>query len=64
MIGFDVGDVPNIGRVFAKRITRKFTFIWAFKVFFPRVFRRDSYGVKVEGIRVCFGEPQNSFVPT
>jgi len=35
MIGFDVGDVPNIGRVFAKRITRKFTFIWAFKVFFP-----------------------------
>ena len=58
-------ELPDVGRVFTKGISRWSPVIWpGLIISFAGIFRRHSDRVEVEGVLLCFGEPQHDFVAT
>ena len=64
VVSFDVWNLPNVRRVFAKRIARQLTFIGTLEVFLVGVLGRYPDVIEIEGVVVAFCEPQDCFIAT
>ena len=62
MVGFDVGNNPDVPWILAERVAGELPDFFAFEVAFPRVFLRYAHGVEIE-IGFALGEPEDGFVP-
>jgi hypothetical protein len=59
MAGLDVRDIPDVGRIFAERVTAEFAFMRSFVVSLTWIFLRYSYRIEVEFVVFALREPKN-----
>src|SRR5688500_14485441 len=62
MVVFDVGNHPNVTRIFAKRISGELSRTWPFEILLAGIICWHPYRVEVEGVIVRFCEPQDRLV--
>src|SRR5690606_12181899 len=57
VVRFDIGNVPDIRRIFPKRIARKCPFIWPFEMLLVRVFGWHTNWIEIKDIVIGFSKP-------